>query len=143
MVSKASDDLPEPLTPVTMISFPTGSVRSMFLRLCVRAPRMTRSAASAAGVSTVRFPGESLNHHPSARRHARQPRGLGAGATEFREQRVQLSRFVDGQGAKQFALGLLLDGAAARVRHATCVGEHSQTGAAIVRIRRAADEPVA
>jgi len=56
---------------------------------------------------------------------------------------VQLSRFVDAQGAKQFALGLLLHGAAARVRRATRVGEHSQTGAAIVRIRRAADEPVA
>ena len=41
MVSKASDDLPEPLTPVTMTSLPAGTVTSMFLRLCVRAPRTT------------------------------------------------------------------------------------------------------
>src|SRR5215216_2762218 len=41
MVSKASDDFPDPLTPVTMISLPEGSVTSMFFRLCVRAPRTT------------------------------------------------------------------------------------------------------
>src|SRR5687767_3652092 len=41
MVSKASDDLPDPLTPVKTISCPAGSVRSTFFRLCVRAPRMT------------------------------------------------------------------------------------------------------
>jgi CRP-like cAMP-binding protein len=43
MVSKASDDLPDPLTPVKTMSRPAGSVRSMFLRLWVRAPRTTRS----------------------------------------------------------------------------------------------------
>src|SRR5688572_25894851 len=41
MVSKASDDFPDPLTPVTMTSLPDGSVTSMFLRLCVRAPLTT------------------------------------------------------------------------------------------------------
>src|SRR5689334_17400560 len=41
MVSKASDDLPEPLTPVKMTSFPCGNVTSTFLRLWVRAPRTT------------------------------------------------------------------------------------------------------
>ena len=35
--------------------------RSMFLRLCVRAPRTTRSA-----VSTGSFPGDGLNQHRSA-----------------------------------------------------------------------------
>src|SRR4051812_24186068 len=39
MVSKASEDLPDPLTPVKMTSLPCGSVTSTFLRLCVRAPR--------------------------------------------------------------------------------------------------------
>ena len=48
MVSKASDDLPEPLTPVMTTSAPAGSVRSMFLRLCVRAPLMTSVAVSVA-----------------------------------------------------------------------------------------------
>jgi hypothetical protein len=41
MVSKARDDLPDPLTPVMTISRLCGSVTSMFLRLCVRAPRTT------------------------------------------------------------------------------------------------------
>ena len=56
MVSKASEDFPDPLTPVTMISLPTGSVTSMFLRLCVRAPRTTifwASAAPTTGVSDM------------------------------------------------------------------------------------------
>src|SRR3972149_2437012 len=39
MVSKASDDLPDPLTPVMTMSDRAGSVRSTFFRLCVRAPR--------------------------------------------------------------------------------------------------------
>src|SRR5215208_3512813 len=56
MVSKASEDFPDPLTPVTIISLPTGSVTSMFLRLWVRAPRTTifwASAAPAMGVSDI------------------------------------------------------------------------------------------
>src|SRR3546814_1542700 len=40
MVSKASEDLPDPDSPVITISRSRGSSRSMFLRLCVRAPRM-------------------------------------------------------------------------------------------------------
>jgi hypothetical protein len=40
-VSKASDDLPEPLTPVMTTNDRGGNVRSTFLRLWVRAPRMT------------------------------------------------------------------------------------------------------
>src|SRR5690348_247678 len=40
MVSKASEDLPEPDSPVITISRSRGSSRSRFLRLCVRAPRM-------------------------------------------------------------------------------------------------------
>src|SRR5690606_17162706 len=40
MVSKASDDLPEPDRPVITIRLLRGRSRSMFLRLCSRAPRM-------------------------------------------------------------------------------------------------------
>src|SRR5699024_10042820 len=40
MVSKASDDLPEPDRPVTTINRSRGRSRSRFLRLWVRAPRM-------------------------------------------------------------------------------------------------------
>ena len=43
MVSKASDDLPDPDSPVTTISFPRGIVRSMFFRLLTRAPFITIS----------------------------------------------------------------------------------------------------
>jgi hypothetical protein len=40
-VSKASDDFPEPDTPLTTVSFPWGMSQEMFFKLCVRAPRMT------------------------------------------------------------------------------------------------------
>src|SRR5690348_15600443 len=39
MVSKASEDLPEPETPVTAVSSLCGISKSMFLRLWTRAPR--------------------------------------------------------------------------------------------------------
>src|SRR6476659_5788495 len=39
MVSKASDDFPEPDSPVNTISSSRGISRSTFLRLCSRAPR--------------------------------------------------------------------------------------------------------
>src|SRR5437764_15127980 len=41
MVSKASDDLPEPDTPVMTTNLLRGTTTSIFLRLCSRAPRMT------------------------------------------------------------------------------------------------------
>src|SRR5579871_1094567 len=40
MVSKASDDLPDPLMPVTTISLSRGTSTSMFWRLFSRAPRI-------------------------------------------------------------------------------------------------------
>src|SRR5690606_17075277 len=43
MVSKASEDLPEPLRPVMTIRLSRGSLTSMPLRLCSRAPRTTIS----------------------------------------------------------------------------------------------------
>src|SRR6185295_10671265 len=41
IVSKASDDLPDPLSPVITTSRSRGIVTSMFLRLCSRAPLIT------------------------------------------------------------------------------------------------------
>src|SRR5690349_8487742 len=49
MVSKASEDLPEPDRPVITIRRSRGRSRSMFLRLCVRAPRM-RMVSMRAGI---------------------------------------------------------------------------------------------
>src|SRR5690606_36374749 len=43
MVSKASEDLPEPERPVITISLSRGKRTSIFLRLCSLAPRMTIS----------------------------------------------------------------------------------------------------
>src|SRR5258708_39909228 len=40
MVSKASDDLPDPDRPVKTTSLSRGISRSMFLRFCSRAPRI-------------------------------------------------------------------------------------------------------
>src|SRR5271165_1868730 len=40
MVSKASDDLPEPERPVNTTSLSRGIARSTFFRLCSRAPRI-------------------------------------------------------------------------------------------------------
>src|SRR5882762_2892989 len=39
MVSKANEDLPEPLSPVITVRVLRGIATSMFLRLCWRAPR--------------------------------------------------------------------------------------------------------
>src|ERR1700738_4805750 len=41
MVSKASDDFPDPDTPLITVSFPWGISQEMFFKLCVRAPRIT------------------------------------------------------------------------------------------------------
>ena len=57
-MSLTSVDLPEPLTPVTAVSTPSGILTSMFFRLFSRAPRMTSSPFSggrrAAGVANRR-----------------------------------------------------------------------------------------
>src|SRR5215831_1895620 len=45
MVSKASEDLPEPESPVNTTSWSRGISRSMFLRLCSRAPRIAITRA--------------------------------------------------------------------------------------------------
>src|SRR5579864_4366137 len=49
MVSKASEDLPEPDRPVNTTSWSRGMATSTFLRLCSRAPRMAMARASRAG----------------------------------------------------------------------------------------------
>jgi len=56
---RASDDFPEPLTPVIHVITPSGILTSMFLRLFSLAPRMTIErlhARGTAGVSMCRRP---------------------------------------------------------------------------------------
>src|SRR6267142_2204332 len=56
IVSKASDDLPEPESPVITTSWSRGISRSTFLRLCSRAPRMTIRSLAIATYYTARGP---------------------------------------------------------------------------------------
>src|SRR5215471_6157694 len=55
MVSKASDDLPEPESPVITTSWSRGISRSMFLRLCSRAPLTTMRSLAMATHYTARL----------------------------------------------------------------------------------------
>src|ERR1700682_2729453 len=48
MVSKASEDFPDPESPVKTTSLSLGIVRSISFKLCSRAPRMTISVCCAA-----------------------------------------------------------------------------------------------
>src|SRR5438270_7996945 len=85
MVSKAREDLPEPLTPVTTVMALCGISTLMFLRLWTRAPRMERvSCAVFTGMSSL-----------VATRKLRQ-RGLGRTA--------QTSNYKAGCGTEQTAL---------------------------------------
>lgn len=49
MVSKASDDFPDPESPVKTISFSRGSSRVRSLRLCSRAPLMSIESVDKVG----------------------------------------------------------------------------------------------
>src|SRR5437899_9583320 len=53
MVSNASDDLPDPDSPVKTISLSRGMERVTFLRLCSRAPRMVIWSV---GIRTFGYP---------------------------------------------------------------------------------------
>src|ERR1035437_1760726 len=67
MVSKASELLPDPETPLITVSFPWGISQEMFFRLCVRAPRMMMASFKG------KAPGEKARRRvpvPSARLRA-------------------------------------------------------------------------
>src|SRR3954462_4928000 len=52
IVSNASEDLPEPETPVITTNLFRGTTTSMFLRLCSRAPRMTMESIFSCGADS-------------------------------------------------------------------------------------------
>src|ERR1051325_2732229 len=54
MVSKASDDLPEPDSPVNTTSWSRGISTSMLFRLCSRAPRIAMTRRSCASLAALR-----------------------------------------------------------------------------------------
>src|SRR5207253_1195183 len=64
MVSKASEDLPDPERPVKTTSLSRGMERVTFLRLCSRAPRMVIWSV---GIRTFGYPLFSRDRKRSAR----------------------------------------------------------------------------
>src|SRR6476661_7785072 len=68
MVSKASEDLPEPDRPVNTTNWSRGMATSIFLRLCSRAPRIEIVRESAGFFLEVSFM-EPLRARPSAAAH--------------------------------------------------------------------------
>src|SRR5947208_9050169 len=78
MVSKASDDLPEPDSPVKTISFSRGSSRETFFRLCSRAPRITSVSDTARRIAAgSAAPG--VAGHPQVDAREQTQGGVGAG----------------------------------------------------------------
>src|SRR5579859_305380 len=61
MVSKASDDLPEPLGPVKTTSLPRGKDTLTFFKLCCRAPTTTRRSIAIVRDSTNLAPRRVAN----------------------------------------------------------------------------------
>src|SRR5579863_7766713 len=55
MVSKASDDLPEPLNPVITVKVLRGIATSIFFRLCCRAPCTVICLSKTSPIGWVRF----------------------------------------------------------------------------------------
>src|ERR1041384_4531946 len=100
IVSKASDDLPDPDTPVMTTNLLRGTTTSMFLRLCSLAPRMTMdsmwsdpNAASLAQCSRLRLvEGSDPNAAPDG---VNRPEGDGQSVRRRRQcycrQRVAMS----------------------------------------------------
>ena len=62
MVSKASDDFPEPESPVKTINFPLGRLTSTFFKLCVLAPRMSIDFI----IFSIKYNGQPANIHPQS-----------------------------------------------------------------------------
>src|SRR3972149_6085641 len=86
MVSKASEDLPDPDSPVITTSRSRGISRSMFLRLCSRAPRMTmRSLAMLPGPRDVETVAEAPPGGRAGAPAEPRPPGAAAGPREPRD----------------------------------------------------------
>src|SRR5215475_7074322 len=96
MVSKASEDLPEPERPVNTTSWSRGMSRSTFLRLCSRAPRIAitrRSGRVRLWAWELSFMRNKISLRPGGQAFER--RGLGS---EHSENAKQLPVRVPGEG---------------------------------------------
>src|SRR5258705_2651713 len=89
MVSNASEDLPEPDSPVITTSWSRGISRSTDLRLCSRAPRMTIRSLAMAVYYTARLlgaPAASTRPGGYPRQRRGRQRGIRAGDAGPRRQ---------------------------------------------------------
>src|SRR3954451_20825665 len=90
MVSKASDDFPDPERPVKTISFSRGSSSETVWRLCSRAPRMTSLSDTSREYRCSPVTGRGLRtgstrvHDEDLVPRAGRPRGVGKDAEAFK-----------------------------------------------------------
>src|SRR5436309_10141923 len=105
MVSKASEDFPDPESPVKTISFSRGSSRETFFRLCSRAPRITsvsdtarRIAAGSAAPDVRGHPQVEAGKEPEAGDRALGEAGDRRRAVPPRVDRHQTEAVVPGGG---------------------------------------------
>src|SRR5215471_14213273 len=93
MVSKASEDLPEPESPVNTTSRSRGISRSMFLRLCSRAPRIAITRAPSADAWRRGRPWSKRSFIRSV------ARSIGAGQGDHTHEAKEASRRSSPRGA--------------------------------------------
>src|SRR3990170_2396102 len=114
MVSKASDDLPEPESPVITTSRSRGISRSIFLRLCSRAPLMIIRSAIRLVLCAAPWPA-TRNRPPGVfdrRDHAFRARLADAGdivsgamigrGTNHRQSQCNIHGAVEFEGLKRY-----------------------------------------
>src|SRR5215831_2190645 len=97
MVSKASEDLPEPESPVNTTSLSRGISTSMFFRLCSRAPRMVMARKPLVFCWRRAFRTSSISAIPGAC-VPRSFKARLAGTAEIRRQMVMLEHRKNGKG---------------------------------------------
>ena len=73
MVSNASDDFPEPLSPVITVSVFRGISTLMFFRLCWRAPRTVMFLMAIVCGLVLQFRGQDLQNGPEANERSGTP----------------------------------------------------------------------
>src|SRR6266850_1029388 len=95
MVSNASEDLPEPDSPVITTSWSRGISRSTFLRLCSRAPRMTIRSLAMAVYYTARGPRQGRGGKRRVGPHRAGPPGQAGAVRGDRGERDQADERAD------------------------------------------------
>src|SRR5580704_1003837 len=102
MVSKASEDLPEPDRPVNTTRRSRGISRSISLRLCSRAPRMAMTRGSRASL-VGSLAGRFLSKRSFIGKWLPFPQRLAAGyRARIRPERSENAELLPGRGGRLF-----------------------------------------